>query len=187
MFGSIRAPDHVGPLKPGQPYGRPVCLNHAPGSVLIRADRRASLRATVLAWITPFPDARCISGCAARRASPAADLSPLAIAVSTFLTKVRMRDLRALFRAVRVSVCRMRLRAEAVLAIFPTNHIIIGPRSTGSQPYSLAAEDRLSTHASGACQGKEGQPRDVRRGQITLRSPHSTGTPPRLTFSSGST
>ena len=29
---------------------------------LIRADRRDSLRATVLAWITPLPEARCISG-----------------------------------------------------------------------------------------------------------------------------
>ena len=34
----------------------------------------------------------------------AADLSPLAIAVSTFFTKVRIRDFRAWLRAVRVTV-----------------------------------------------------------------------------------
>ena len=74
------------------------------GKVLIRADRRESFRATVLAWITPLPEARCISGCAACNAAAAADLSPVAIATSTFLTKVLMRDFRAIFRAVRVAV-----------------------------------------------------------------------------------
>jgi hypothetical protein len=78
--------------------------NQGLGSALIRAVKRDSLRPTVFAWITPLPDARCISGWAARSASAAADLSPLAIAVSTFLTKVRIRDLRAWFRAVRVTV-----------------------------------------------------------------------------------
>jgi len=34
-------------------------------NALIRADNLDNLRATVLAWITPLPDARCISGCAA--------------------------------------------------------------------------------------------------------------------------
>jgi hypothetical protein len=44
-------------------------------------------------------------------------LSPLAMAVSTFLTNVRIRDFRALFRAVLVSVWRMRFRADSVLAM----------------------------------------------------------------------
>ena len=89
------------------------------GKALMRADRRDSLRATVFAWVTPLPAARCISGCAARSASVAPALSPPASAASTFLTKVRMRDLRAAFCTVRRLVCRMRLRADAVLAIGP--------------------------------------------------------------------
>src|ERR1700692_1140239 len=86
-------------------------------SALIRADRREILRAIVLACTTPLVAARCISGCALRRASAATDLSPPAIAISTFLMKVRIRDLRAWLRSVRRSVWRMRLRAEAVLAM----------------------------------------------------------------------
>ena len=78
--------------------------HQALGKVFIRAERRDNLRAVLLACTTPLPDARCISGCAARSASLAADLSPLAIASSTFLTKVRMRDFRAWLRAVRVKV-----------------------------------------------------------------------------------
>src|ERR1700733_7954392 len=69
--------------------------NQPAGIALIRADSRDSLRATVLRWATCLPAARCISGCAARNASAAAALLPLAIATSTFLTKVRIRDLRA--------------------------------------------------------------------------------------------
>jgi hypothetical protein len=76
----------------------------AVANALIRADNRDSFRATVFAWITPFPDARCISGCASRKALVATDLSPLAIAISTFFTKVRMRDFRAALRAVRTLV-----------------------------------------------------------------------------------
>src|ERR1051326_5622595 len=83
----------------------------------MRADRRDSFRATVFACTTPLPDARCISGCAARSASLATCLSPLAIAVSTFFTNVRMRDFRAALRAVRTFVCLMRLRADAVFAM----------------------------------------------------------------------
>lgn len=71
---------------------------------LMRADNRDSLRATVFAWITPLPVARCISGCAARKAAAATDLSPLAIASSTFFTNVRIRDFRAALRAVRTMV-----------------------------------------------------------------------------------
>ena len=87
------------------------------GNAFIRADNRESLRDIVLLCATPLPAARCISGCAARNASPAACLSPPAMAASTFLTKVLMRDFRAWLRSVRRFVCRMRLRAEAVLAI----------------------------------------------------------------------
>lgn len=87
----------TGPKRSGQKI-------HALANALMRADNRDSFRATVLAWMTPLPDARCISGCAARSAAAAADLSPPAIAASTFLTNVRMRDFRAELRAVRTMV-----------------------------------------------------------------------------------
>jgi hypothetical protein len=48
-----------------------------------------------------LPAARCISGCAACNAALAASLSPPAIAASTFLTKVRIRDFLARLSAVR--------------------------------------------------------------------------------------
>src|SRR5208283_3284539 len=92
-----------------------------PANALMRADSRDSLRDTVLACTTPLLAARCISGCAWRSASCAAALSPPAIVVSTFLMKVRMRDLRAWLRRVRVLFWRMRLRAEAVLAMGQTS------------------------------------------------------------------
>ena len=38
---------------------------YAEAMAFTRFDRRDSFRATVLAWITPLPAARCISGCAA--------------------------------------------------------------------------------------------------------------------------
>ncbi len=133
------------------PTGYISCRAQALGSALIRAERRESLRATVLAWITPLPDARCISGCAARRASAAAVLSPLASAVSTFLTKVLMRDLRAWLRAVRVTVWRMRLRADAVLAM--RSSITVGGQTrTRRQTGSDLAEDGGSTHRPEASQ-----------------------------------
>src|SRR5277367_2252451 len=97
-----------------QPKLRPC---QAPASALMRADSRDSLRAIVLACTTPLLAARCISGCASRSAACAAALSPPAMVVSTFLMKVRMRDFRAWLRRVRVLVWRMRLRAEAVLAM----------------------------------------------------------------------
>jgi hypothetical protein len=71
---------------------------------LMRADNRDSLRATVLRWTTPLAAARCISGCASCNAAAAAAWSPPAIANSTFLIKLRIRDLRALLRAVRTIV-----------------------------------------------------------------------------------
>ena len=69
-----------------------------------RAESRDNLRATVLACTTPLVAARCNSGCAARKASCAADLSPDFTASSTLRKKLRTRDFRALFRAVRFSV-----------------------------------------------------------------------------------
>jgi hypothetical protein len=71
---------------------------------LMRAARRDSLRETVFLWSTPFVMARCSSGCARRKADCAACLSPLEIAVSTFLTKVRTRLVRARLIAVRLAV-----------------------------------------------------------------------------------
>lgn len=79
---------------------------------LIRAANRDNFRDTVLRCITPFVVARCNSGWATWNADCAAALSPLAIAVSTFFTKVRMRLSRALLVAVRVSVCRRRFSAD---------------------------------------------------------------------------
>src|SRR5882757_8806774 len=82
-------------LKTRKPF-RGVCRETARSSseaqrALMRPDRRDSLRATVFFCSTPLVMPRCISGCAALNASAAAALSPASIAVSTFLTKVRMR------------------------------------------------------------------------------------------------
>src|ERR1700744_1928806 len=114
---------------------RPGCQDA--GNALIRADKRDSLRATVLAWMTPLPFARCISGWATCSADCAAALSPLAIASSTFFTKVRIRAFRAWLRAVRVVVCRMRFRADAVFAILvrslklPSKRVVHNALGTG--------------------------------------------------------
>src|ERR1051326_5295335 len=81
-------------------------------SALIRAARRDSLRATVFLCITPFVVARCSSGCATLKADCAAVLSPVSIALSTFLTKVRTRLNRERLVAVRFSVCRRRFSAD---------------------------------------------------------------------------
>src|SRR6266566_389932 len=77
-------------------------------SALMRAARRDSLRATVFLCSTPLVVARCNSGWATRKADCASSLSPVAIAVSTFLTKVRTRLSRERLIAVRFSVCRSR-------------------------------------------------------------------------------
>jgi hypothetical protein len=104
-----RAPNH--PQVASNPLWQSTCQsvtnrekNQAVAKALIRADNRESLRAIVLACTTPLPAARCSSGCAVRNASTATALSPLAIAVSTFLINVRMRDFRAALRAVRTLV-----------------------------------------------------------------------------------
>ena len=71
---------------------------------LIRTASRDSLREAVFLCITPFVIARCNSGWATCSADCAAVLSPVAIAVSTFLTKVRTRLIRDRLVAVRFSV-----------------------------------------------------------------------------------
>src|SRR5438105_968203 len=78
----------------------------------MRAARRDSLRATVLLCITPFVVARCSSGCATLKADCATALSPVSIALSTFLTNVRTRLKRERLTTVRFSVCRRRFSAD---------------------------------------------------------------------------
>ena len=83
----------------------------------MRDDKRESFRATVVLWNTPLVTARCISGIAALNASSALFLSPDAIASSTLRTKVRTRERRALFTAVRRSILRTIFFADVVLAM----------------------------------------------------------------------
>src|SRR5207248_4569458 len=90
-------------------------LSHGRGiaqSALMRAARRDSLRATVFLCITPFVVARCSSGCATLKADCAVALSPVSIALSTFLTNVRTRLKRERLTTVRFSVCRRRFSAD---------------------------------------------------------------------------
>ena len=68
---------------------------------LILADRRESLRDTVLRWNKPLLTPRINSGWAARNAAVACSLSPLAMARSTLRRKVRMRLSLAPLTAVR--------------------------------------------------------------------------------------
>lgn len=112
----------------------------------MRADRRDSRRETVLRWVTPLIDARCISGCATLNASAATALSPPAIAVSTFFMKVFIRDIRALFRSVRRAVWRMRLRAEAVLAM----RSVCPGGGEGEKKWVLAPPAPASTRLKGS-------------------------------------
>jgi hypothetical protein len=86
-------------------------------SALIRVASRDNFRETVFLWSTPLVIARCISGCASRRADSAVALSPVAIAVSTFFTKVRTRLTRPRLMAVRLAVCRMRFSADLWFAM----------------------------------------------------------------------
>ena len=99
---------------------RPYLSNsgfQAAATALMRAERRESLRETELAFSTPLPAARCSSGCMSRNAVWAASLFPAATASSTLRMKLCTRDLRALLRAVRFSVWRMRFWADAILAM----------------------------------------------------------------------
>ena len=77
-------------------------------------------------------------------------LVPPAIATSTFLMKVRMRDLRAWLRSVRRSVCRLRLRAEAVLAMMSCS---LGRTQTPRCSTLPASGDAGSKHPPPASQG----------------------------------
>src|SRR5690606_38817286 len=86
-------------------------------SAFTRAAKRDTLREAVFLWITPFCAARMISGCAARSAVSAADLSPLAIASSTLRTKVRMRLRRSLLTSVFFAITRIAFFADFVFAI----------------------------------------------------------------------
>jgi len=79
---------------------------------VIAVDKRDSLRDMVFLWNTPVCAPRIISGSAAWIAVTAAALSPEAIAASTFLMKVRMRDRRATFTSVRDAVWRIRFLAD---------------------------------------------------------------------------
>lgn len=67
--------------------------------------------------MTPFETARCISGCAARNALFAADLSPVEMASSTCRKYVRTRERRALLTAVRREILRTIFFADDVLAM----------------------------------------------------------------------
>ena len=93
-------------------------------SALIRAASRDNLRDTVFLWSTPLVIARCSSGWASRKADRAVSLSPLAIAVSTFLTKVRTRLTRARLIAVRLAACQIRFSADLWLAM----HLAVNQR-----------------------------------------------------------
>src|SRR5262249_40030662 len=86
-------------------------------SVFTRAARREILRDTVLACRTPLLAARASSGCAARKASLALAASPAASASSTWRTKVRTRERRALLTSVRRAILRVAFFAEVVLAM----------------------------------------------------------------------
>lgn len=88
---------------------------------LMRDARREILRDTVDLCATPFVTERCNSGCAARSASAAADLSPAAIASSTLRTKERTRERRALFTAVRLAILRTIFFADEVFAMGPAS------------------------------------------------------------------
>jgi len=84
---------------------------------LIRAERRDNLRAAVFRCKTPLCTPRIISGCASRKAASAWSLFPSAMAVSTFLTNVRIRPTRVRFTMVLFRVCRIRFFADALFAI----------------------------------------------------------------------
>jgi hypothetical protein len=84
---------------------------------LIRLARRDNFRATVFLCNTPLVVARCNSGCASWSADRAVSWSPSAIAISTFLTKVRTLLLRARLIAVRFAVWRIRFSADLWVAM----------------------------------------------------------------------
>ena len=83
----------------------------------MRFDRRDILRATALRWTTPLRTPRMSSVCIALKASAAAALSPVAIAVSDYFTLDLMRERRASFTALRFSDWRAAFAADFVLAI----------------------------------------------------------------------
>jgi hypothetical protein len=109
---SVRPPKKSGPVLACGIPPRIRSPANCSQSALILAASRDNLRETVFLWSTPLVIARCSSGCANRKADCAVALSPVEIAVSTFLTKVRTRLTRARLIAVRLAVCRMRFSAD---------------------------------------------------------------------------
>src|SRR5579871_6573141 len=83
----------------------------------MRAESREIFLATVFRCSTPLPTPLCKSGCASWNAARAALLSPLAIAASTFLTELRIRETRARLTALRRSVWRARFFADLMFAM----------------------------------------------------------------------
>ena len=82
-------------------------------SDLMRCASRETLRDAVFVCTTPLFTPRMHLGLAQRRSAAARRvLSPPAIAVSTFFTKVRMREMRAPLISVRRSARRMRFSAD---------------------------------------------------------------------------
>ena len=109
---SVRPPKKSGPVPRLRHSAADTIAANCDQSALILAASRDNLRETVFLWSTPLVIARCSSGCANRRADCAVALSPVEIAVSTFLTKVRTRLTRARLIAVRLAVCRIRFSAD---------------------------------------------------------------------------
>lgn len=98
---------------------------------LTRLESRDILREAVFFATTPRVTPRISSGCAWRSAKAAASLLPDAIASSTFRRKVRIRERRALFTAVRRSVWRARFLDWVVLAmrsVGPGGRLKLKPR-----------------------------------------------------------
>ena len=128
FFGSeargLRPPVKPGPFSPAAFRRGTKTAPFSSQSALIRAASRDNLRDTVFLWSTPLVIARCSSGWASRKADRAVSLSPLAIAVSTFLTKVRTRLTRARLIAVRLAACQIRFSADLWLAM----HLAVNQR-----------------------------------------------------------
>lgn len=88
-----------------------------PARAFTRLAKRDTLRALVFLWSTPRVTPREDSDSAWRRAAAALPASPDAMASSTARQKVRIRERRALFTAVRRASRRIAFLADEVLAI----------------------------------------------------------------------
>jgi hypothetical protein len=112
---------------------------------LIRRDRREILRDAAFLFTTPRVTPRINSGCADLSAAFAASLSPVSIAVSTLLIKVRMRLRRLMLVAVLRSSRRTRFFADDVLAIgFPLKRaLVLRGKSPGVKGFWGPGDDYL--------------------------------------------